>query len=438
MAELDYLAILKRDVQAWNRWRQEIAGQDFKAVDLLGARLSVMELDGADLRGANLRHANLHDTFLTDANLNGADLRDANLNGADLSDANLNGADLRGATLRDATLGNAKLSGAILSGADLSSAHLNGANFTRADLSDANLRDAELNGAHFNDATLIGADLSDTDLSGASLNGADLGGINLASANLTGATLCGAILSSANLCGANLRDADLSYSRFYATNLSDVDLCHVKGLDKVRHLGPSFVGIDTIYKSEGKIPHIFLRGAGVPDNFITYMASLVGTGIEFYSLFISYSTRDQRFADRLYADLQVKGVRCWFAPHDLDGGKKLHEQIDVAIRAYDKLLLILSAASMASEWVRTEISKARKREVKEDKRVLFPIRLCSFETLRDWECFDADAGKDSAREIREYYIPDFSEWETDNEGYLAEFDKLLRSLKGNKAPDSPK
>lgn len=38
-------------------------------------------------------------------------------------------------------------------------------------------------------------------------------------------------------------------------------------------------------------------------------------------------------------------------------------------------------------------------------------------------------GKDSAREIREYYIPDFSEWKTDHDKYKGEFDKLLRDLK---------
>jgi hypothetical protein len=124
--------------------------------------------------------------------------------------------------------------------------------------------------------------------------------------------------------------------------------------------------------------------------------------------FISYSTKDQAFADRLYADLQNKGVRCWFAPHDVQGGRKLHEQIDEAIRLHDKLLLILSPHSMESEWVKTEIAKARKREVRDQRRVLFPIRLAPFATLRDWECFDADTGKDSAREIREYFIPDFS------------------------------
>ena len=47
---------------------------------------------------------------------------------------------------------------------------------------------------------------------------------------------------------------------------------------------------------------------------------------------------------------------------------------------------------MKSEWVETEIAKARKREMKDRKRVLFPVRLVGFEALRDWECFDADTG----------------------------------------------
>jgi hypothetical protein len=72
--------------------------------------------------------------------------------------------------------------------------------------------------------------------------------------------------------------------------------------------------------------------------------------IQYYSLFISYSTKDNEFAERLHADLQNKGVRCWFAPHHIAAGKKLHEQIDEAIRLYERLLLILSTASMSSEW----------------------------------------------------------------------------------------
>ena len=155
--------------------------------------------------------------------------------------------------------------------------------------------------------------------------------------------------------------------------------------------------------------------------------------IQFYSCFISYSTKDQEFAERLHADLQAKGVRCWFAPHDIASGKKIHEQIDEAIRLHERLLLILSPASIESEWVKTEIAKARKREVREKRRVLFPIRLVDFESLRDWECFDADTGKDSAREIREYFIPDFSKWK-DHDSYRTAFDRLLRDLKASAGP----
>jgi len=53
-------------------------------------------------------------------------------------------------------------------------------------------------------------------------------------------------------------------------------------------------------------------------------------------------------------------------------GRKIHEQIDEAIRLHDKLLLILSEHSMNSEWVKTEIRKARKREVADNRRMLFP------------------------------------------------------------------
>ena len=291
---------------------------------------------------------------------------------------------------------------------------------------------------------LSGADLSRANLRGANLIGTRLRGVDLSGARLIKANLRGADLSRASLRGAHLRGSDLSRGTFHGTDLSraivvhttfaDTDLSDVRGLEAVVHQGPSSIGIDTIYKSKGKIPQVFLRGAGVPENFIKYMASLVGTGIEFYSLFISYSTHDQEFAERLHNDLQARGVRCWFAPHKLQGGKKVYGQIDEAIRVYDKLLLILSPASMASEWVRSEIAIARKREVEQKREVLFPIGLCPFRTIRKWEYFDSDIGKDSAREIREFHIPDFSNWK-DHYAYKLSFDRLLDDLHGK--PDSP-
>jgi hypothetical protein len=76
----------------------------------------------------------------------------------------------------------------------------------------------------------------------------------------------------------------------------------------------------------------------------------------------------------------------------------------------------------------TEIRRARKIERIEKRRKLFPIRLVDFDVVQRWECFDGDSGTDLAIELREYYIPDFSNWK-DHDSFEAEFGKLLRDLR---------
>jgi hypothetical protein len=172
----------------------------------------------------------------------------------------------------------------------------------------------------------------------------------------------------------------------------------------------------------------------VPESVIVNRFALIGAmePIQFYSCFISYSTKNQHFAERLYSKMRDKGLRVWFSPEDVQGGKKLYDQIDEAIRIYDKLLLVLSSESMNSEWVITEIHNAKRAEIKEGKRKLFPIRLVGFDAVRDWNCFDADSGKDLAREIREYFIPDFSNWK-DHDAFEAAFARLLNDLKADES-----
>ena len=66
-------------------------------------------------------------------------------------------------------------------------------------------------------------------------------------------------------------------------------------------------------------------------------------------------------------------------------------------------------------------------------RKLFPVRLLDFETLRDWECFDADSGKDLTVELREYFIPDFSHWK-EHDQFEAAFSRLLKDLRAENTP----
>jgi hypothetical protein len=87
-------------------------------------------------------------------------------------------------------------------------------------------------------------------------------------------------------------------------------------------------------------------------------------------------------------------------------------------------------STQPSNWVQTEIRRARKHERDDKRRKLFPISLVPFGEIQKWELFDSDEGRDLAQEIREYYIPDFSNWK-DYDKFNAEFEKLLKALRAD-------
>jgi uncharacterized protein YjbI with pentapeptide repeats len=297
---------------------------------------------------------------------------------------------------------------------DLSAANLNGLELGGANLSRINLGRATLCGTE-----LSRADLSGTDFSGANLTDAQLTGADLIGANLVGAKLISANLSGANFSGANLRQADLSKAKLLYTTFADTNLSKAMGLDSCIHQGPSSIGIDTFFKSSGTIPEIFLRGCGVPDQFITYSRSMIRQPLEFYSCFISYSSHDQQFAERLHADLRANHLRCWFAPEDLKIGDAFQDGIEQSIRSYDRLMIVLSESSIRSPWVEREVLAAREREDRQKRPVIFPIRI-------DDAIMDAEEAW--AADIRRgRHIGDFSGWRSDV-SYKRAFDRLLRDL----------
>ena len=234
------------------------------------------------------------------------------------------------------------------------------------DLTSADLRNADLSGARLDRATLVRANLS----------GAILDSAVLAETKLDGSCLIGALLSGAVFAGSSLRGTDFSDASCKGTVFSDTDLSECLGLDTVKHAGPSDVGVACFFRLTGRIPEAFLRGCGVPESLIVYLPSLVAASqpIQFYSCFLSFSYRDRKFVDKLYRDLRDAGVRCWYAPEDIQGGRRLHEQIDEAIRVYDKLIVVLSKHSLNSSWIEMEVQKALERERKDGRTTLFAIR----------------------------------------------------------------
>ncbi|MGD1853991.1 MAG: toll/interleukin-1 receptor domain-containing protein [Leptolyngbyaceae cyanobacterium] len=319
---------------------------------------------------------------------------------------------LRGANLYLADFSGSQLQGANLSGAQLNSAYLSGAQLDTVNLSEANLSNASLEGATLREAILSGVNLSN-----ATLNSATLRGARLDNANLRGADLDDVNLRRVTLHGADLSEVILGY-----TVLADLDLSNVKGLETFFHYAPSILDHRTLAKS-GQLPLSFLRGVGLPDTYIDYIPSLFNQPLQFYSCFISYSSKDQEFAERLYADLQNKGVRCWYAPEDLPIGAKIRDGIDEAICRYDKLLLILSENSVNSQWVEQEVETALEKERERNNQiVLFPVRL---------DNAVMDSGDGWTRLIKNTRnIGDFCQWK-DHDTYQKTFERLVKALKAS-------
>jgi uncharacterized protein YjbI with pentapeptide repeats len=336
MANDEHVALLKKGVAVWNKWRRQ----------------------NPDLP---------------------PDLYDADLIGANLARANLGHADLRRA--------------------DLLTAKLAGANLVQANLIMANLREAGLRRANLTEADLAAANLFDADLFQANLSKANLMDANLAEAFLT---------------GANLAEAFLGRTTFGNTRLAGA-----KGLDQCNHVNRSFIDFLSLQNS-GPLPLAFLRGVGLPENLVEYLPSLLNQAIQFYSCFISYSSKDQAFAERLHADLQNGGVRCWFAPHDMPIGAKIIDALDEAIRLRDKVLLILSEGAIASDWVEGEVTRALDEERTRKQLVLFPVRLddAVMQTSEAW-----------ARLLRgQRNIGDFSGWK-EHDSYQKSFERLMRDVR---------
>jgi len=301
-----------------------------------------------------------------------------------------------------------------LSGADLSGLNLRGIDFSATNLANANVSGACLQKANLTEIEMEGANAIDGNFDSADFLSARLENVNFSRANFWAA-----IFTEAKLRGSNFTHATLGFTRF-----GHNDLSAVKGLETVEQSNPSYIDIETIFRSHGQIPESFLRNAGIPESFIVNIKALVGAmnPIQFYSCFISYSIKDRDFAERLHADLQIKGVRCWFAPEDLKIGDKLRPSFEEAIRVHDKLMVVISESSVESAWVEEEVETAFEKERQQKRTVLFPIRLddAVMETQQAW-----------AADIRRTrYIGDFREWKN-HDIYKKAFDRLLRDLKAD-------
>lgn len=296
-------------------------------------------------------------------------------------------------------LSDANLAGVDLRGADLSLADLQGANFSKARLNNSNLYRVNASKANFR-----GADLRLGRIRGTKMNGCDL----------TGALLIGATLRTVDLTAAKMAGA-----RFGGTIISATNLSEVEGLDTTKHDRHSSIGMDTIVESRGRIHPTFLRASGIPEALVKMVMNLARDALSFYSCFISYTEKDAKLSERLYKDLEKRGVRTWRWREDASWGKTLQSSIDSALEDHEKVIVILSKNSLDAKPVLYEIKATLEREKGSSRNIMFPLRID--DAVFSWE-------SPLQKRILKKHIGDFSDWQTEA-GYKKAFDRLLKDLR---------
>ncbi|HZV36982.1 MAG TPA: toll/interleukin-1 receptor domain-containing protein [Verrucomicrobiae bacterium] len=341
-------------------------------------------------------------------------------------------------------LTDADLRGLNLQGIDFTGVVLDNADFSPQPGIFKNVPEAKmptnLCGADFSNASLRYANLEQTNLIRARFDFADLAGSNLYSADLTKADLghswlLGSNFSRAVLEGTSFKWANLGHTIFALTSLKTAE-----GLDGCDHYGPSSLDFATLMAS-GTLPEVFLRGCGLPDEFINFLPSFRNDPIQFFSCFISYSHADKSFARRLHDALQGRGIRCWLDEHQILPGDKIHHLVDEGIRQWDKVLLCCSEHSLKSWWVDKEVEKALMKEEKlsneRGKEVLsiIPLNLDGFMFNKDWTDW-------KQQHLISRHAPDFSGWDKDNAKFERELEKVIKALRadagGRVLPPTPR
>lgn len=119
-------------------------------------------------------------------------------------------------------------------------------------------------------------------------------------------------------------------------------------------------------------------------------------------VFLSYSSPDRRFAERLAGDLVGYGLRVWWDRWEMQVGDSLILKIQEGIQASSWLAVVLSSSSVASNWVKRELASALADEISTDRVRVLPLLVAECDIppfLRDKLYADFRASYEAGLEL---------------------------------------
>lgn len=92
-------------------------------------------------------------------------------------------------------------------------------------------------------------------------------------------------------------------------------------------------------------------------------------------IFISYSSKDIEFANRLASDLKELWHKPWLDEWEINIGEGITSRIKHGISEADYMIVILSPHSVKSDWVRKELKAMHRKEIKQEKSMILPVLI---------------------------------------------------------------
>lgn len=92
-------------------------------------------------------------------------------------------------------------------------------------------------------------------------------------------------------------------------------------------------------------------------------------------IFISHTSSDKKFVDKLVHDLSSWKFDLWYSTWEIKAGESIVEKVQSALRESDCLIVVLSKKSCSAPWVKTEVNSYLFREISSRKGRIVPVLI---------------------------------------------------------------
>lgn len=101
------------------------------------------------------------------------------------------------------------------------------------------------------------------------------------------------------------------------------------------------------------------------------------------TLFLSHTSIDKPFVEKLAADLNRLGVQVWYDKYEIKVGESIFWRVEEGLRSSELFGIVLSPEALESEWVKSELSSAWAKKMGTKKNSILPLlyRSCTLPTL---------------------------------------------------------